>query len=326
MTLNWILPTAFLLGTLLLLAAATLSVVGFARHRRERLLARYETGGDASPDGPATLITPADSIDVSLRRPAPHVEWLQWIRQRDLRHLYSWLMLLDRGEATLFVICWATLAIPSALLLGLPSPIAIAGALIVTSIAWITVYRFRRQKRINAIADSVPEALDILVRSLRVGAPFTRALLLVGESMSGPIAEECATTAREISFGHDLVIALHDLAERCKNQDLHFLATAVAIQQSSGGNLAEILERLAVICRGRQQLKRKVNALTSEARWSGKVLSAFPIVAAGGIFLLSPGYFDDIAQSEYFIPLLVTVGVLLFANIIFMRSMLKIED
>ena len=109
------------------------------------------------------------------------------------------------------------------------------------------------------------------------------------------------------------------MAERLDMQDLRFLAVAVTIQQQSGGNLAEILAGLAKVIRARFRLFRRVKAITAEAKWSGKFLSAFPLLALVVINLIDPNYYDEVLEHPYFIPACLVVGIFLVANLFVMR-------
>ena len=108
-------------------------------------------------------------------------------------------------------------------------------------------------------------------------------------------------------------------------QDLRFLAVAVTIQQQAGGNLAEILDGLAKVIRARFRLFRRVKAITAEAKWSGKFLSAFPLIALIGINLLDPHYYDEAMEHPWFIPACLVVGVFLTLNLIVMRALVNIR-
>jgi len=115
------------------------------------------------------------------------------------------------------------------------------------------------------------------------------------------------------------------MAERLELQDLRFLAVAVTIQQQSGGNLAEILAGLAKVIRARFRLFRRVKAITAEAQWSGKFLSAFPLMALVVINLTDPHYYDDVLDHPMFIPACIAVGVCRVANRFVMRMLVKIK-
>ena len=116
-----------------------------------------------------------------------------------------------------------------------------------------------------------------------------------------------------------------NMAERLDMQDLRFLSVAVTIQQQSGGNLAEILSGLAKVIRARFRLFRRVKAITAEAQWSGKFLSAFPLFCLGAIMVNDPGYYDEVLDHPYFIPACFVVGILLTANLIVMRVLTNIK-
>ncbi|MDO7606663.1 MAG: pilus assembly protein TadB, partial [Loktanella sp.] len=100
---------------------------------------------------------------------------------------------------------------------------------------------------------------------------------------------------------------------------------AVTIQQTSGGNLAEILDGLAKVIRSRFRLFRRVQAITAEAKWSGKLLSGFPIVAMIGVNVVDPNYFDEVKLSPMFIPACLVVAGLLIANLFVMRALVNIK-
>lgn len=197
--------------------------------------------------------------------------------------------------------------------------------LMLSALIWYFWARARYRRRLDQIDEAVPETIDMIVRSLRVGQPIATAIQLVGQELTGPIAEEFSETSRRISYGQDAVRALREMASRCENQNLRFFAAAVAIQSSSGGNLAEVLERLCAIARGRQQLRRKVRSITAEAKWSGLFLSVFPLVAVSMLMMINPDYFTEIADRPFFLPMLAVVAVLLSLNVLFMRWLVKIE-
>jgi tight adherence protein B len=129
----------------------------------------------------------------------------------------------------------------------------------------------------------------------------------------------------ESAYGRDVGECLKAMAERLDMQDLRFLAVAVTIQQTSGGNLAEILDGLAKVIRSRFRLFRPVKAITAEAKWSGKLLSAFPVVAVIGVNVVAPTYFDEVMESSVFIPACLVVGFLLVLNLIVMRALVNIK-
>jgi len=187
---------------------------------------------------------------------------------------------------------------------------------------WITM---KAGKRMAMLEEQLPDAIELMVRSLRVGHPFTSAISIVASEMADPLATEFGIIADEAAYGRDIGEALKDMAERLDMQDLRFLAVAVTIQQQSGGNLAEILDGLAKVIRARFRLFRRVKAITAEAKWSGKFLSGFPVLALIGIQIIDPNYYDKAMLHPFFIPACLIVGSFLVVNLIVMRALVNIK-
>ena len=183
----------------------------------------------------------------------------------------------------------------------------------------------RAKKRLSMLEEQLPDAVELMVRSLRVGHPFSSALNIVAKEVPDPLGTEMGVIADEASYGRDVGEALKAMAERLEMQDLRFLAVAVTIQQTSGGNLAEILDGLAKVIRSRFRLFRRVRAITAEAKWSGNFLSGFPLLALVGINVLQPDYYTDVKETAAFIPAALIVGTFLVANIFVMRALVNIK-
>jgi tight adherence protein B len=183
----------------------------------------------------------------------------------------------------------------------------------------------KAKKRVALMEEQLPDAVELMVRSLRVGHPFASAMGIVAKEVPDPLGTEFGLIGDEAAYGRDVAESLKAFAERMDNQDLRFLAVAVTIQQQSGGNLAEILEGLSKVIRSRFKLFRRVKAITAEAKWSGMFLSSFPILALVMILMLKPDYFDEVQETSVFIPAALAVGVFLILNIIYMRIMVNIK-
>ncbi len=183
----------------------------------------------------------------------------------------------------------------------------------------------KANKRTAMIEEQLPDAVELMVRSLRVGHPFSSAVQIVSKEVQDPLGSEMGIIADESAYGRDVGDALKEMAERLDMQDLRFLAVAVNIQQTSGGNLAEILAGLAKVIRARFRLFRRVKAITAEAKWSGKFLSAFPIVALIVINVADPHYYDEVRDHAYFIPACFLVGIFLALNLLVMRVLTDIK-
>ncbi len=183
----------------------------------------------------------------------------------------------------------------------------------------------KANKRMSMIEEQLPDAVELMVRSLRVGHPFSSTISIVSKEIQDPLASEFGVIADEAAYGRDVGEALKDMAERLDMQDLRFLAVAVTIQAQSGGNLAEILAGLAKVIRARFRLFRRVKAITAEAKWSGKFLSGFPVMALIVINIGDPHYYDEVKDTPYFIPACFFVGIFLALNLIVMRILTDIK-
>ena len=183
----------------------------------------------------------------------------------------------------------------------------------------------KAKKRMEMLDEQLPDAVELMVRSLRVGHPFSASIGIVSKEVPDPLGSEFGMIADEAAYGRNVADSLKAFAERVDSQDLRFLAVAVTIQQTSGGNLAEILDGLSKVIRARFKLFRRVNAITAEAKWSGMFLSAFPIGALVMINVVKPDYFDKVKDTPAFVPACLVVAVFLVINIIFMRMMVNIK-
>ena len=183
----------------------------------------------------------------------------------------------------------------------------------------------KAKKRLDMIEEQLPDAVELMVRSLRVGHPFSSAIQIVAKEVADPLGTEFGMIADEAAYGRDISESLKDLAERVDMQDLRFLAVAVTIQSQSGGNLAEILDGLAKVIRARFRLFRRVRAITAEAKWSGMFLSGFPLAVLVVIQLLTPDYFDTVKDTPAFIPAALVVFTFLAINVVFMKMMVNIK-
>ncbi len=183
----------------------------------------------------------------------------------------------------------------------------------------------KAKKRLGMIEEQLPDAVELMVRSLRVGHPFSAALTIVSNEVPDPLGTEMGIISDEAAYGRDVGEALKAMAERLDMQDMRFLAVAVTIQQTSGGNLAEILDGLAKVIRSRFKLFRRVSAITAEAKWSGMFLSIFPVGALVMINVIQPNYFDAVKETAYFIPAALIVAGFLVVNVFVMRSLVNIK-
>lgn len=149
---------------------------------------------------------------------------------------------------------------------------------------------WRRKRRLKAFAAQLPEALDMLARSLRAGQSLASGFGLVAKEVPAPLGKEFGRVFDEQNLGVPLEESLRDLADRIPNMDLKFFATAVVLQRQTGGDLAEILDRISSLIRERFNIWGQVQALTGEGRLSGIVLMALPVVIFLAVYYLNRDY------------------------------------
>jgi tight adherence protein B len=182
------------------------------------------------------------------------------------------------------------------------------------------ILRFLRSRRQKAFGAQFPDALDMIVRSLRAGHPTPIALTMVAREMQDPIGSEFGIVVDEITYGADLETALRNLYVRIGQDDLPLFVTAVAIQGSTGGNLGEILENLSGVIRQRFKMRRKIRALAAEGRASALILSSLPIAMFLIIQIVAPDFYAsvwDIPMTKH--ALLVAGGWMGIGNLIMYR-------
>jgi len=205
-----------------------------------------------------------------------------------------------------------------AMMLGFALVVLVAAALIIQLALWksmvlaaglglllplLWLHR-RGRKRLRRLADQLPDAIDMIVRSLRAGHPVATAISMVASEMPDPIGSEFGLVFDEMTYGLDLREALENLAHRLPVQDLQYLVVAVRVQYGTGGNLGEVLAGLSRVIRDRMRMKNRIHALSAEGRMSASILSALPFVLAGVIFVINPDYYLKATGDPAFAPLI----------------------
>lgn len=179
--------------------------------------------------------------------------------------------------------------------------------------------------RVEKFQEQFPDALDLIVRSLKVGHPLSAALATIAKEIPAPIGLEFGIAARQVAYGKSTPEAIAGITHRIDLSDVRFFAVAVQIHNESGGNLAEILSGLSSIIRGRFQLFRKTRALTAEGRFSAWFLSLFPVFMIFMMSGLQPGYYEKASDYVYFPHAVVVTFFLLILNVVAMKMITKLE-
>jgi tight adherence protein B len=209
------------------------------------------------------------------------------------------------------------------MVLGFTGHVALILALAMGIALPIMILIYIRGRRAGEIARQLPDGIDLMVRSLRAGHPLNSAFQVIAREMSDPLGSEMGIVADAITYGDDLTDAVTAFADRVGIEDARYLAVAINIQAGTGGNLAHVLEALAQVIRDRFAMLRKIRALSAEGRLTAIIVSIVPLVIFASLSALSPTYYGDVADDPLYTSLLVTGVVLMVANAIVLRRLVR---
>ena len=238
-----------------------------------------------------------DDIEVVLARNELMSE-IPWLNRSLVRMQAALQMkrILDQADLQITPSRLAMFSIMSGILAALAvsviSPVilfAIGGGLLAAAMPFAHVW-WKRKKRFAMFLEHLPDALDLMCRALLAGHGFSESLHMVSSEMPDPVATEFRKTYEEQNLGLSLKLALENLTERMPLLDLRMCVTAVLIQRETGGNLAEILERVAYTIRERFRIMGDLKTLTTSSRMSAWLLCGLPIFVAIAVTVLNPDY------------------------------------
>ncbi len=253
----------------------------------------------------------------------------------DGRSIFSWAWLADlviRSGVVVDPRRWA-LAIVVAVLVGggaglyfVHNPIAAIGGAVLAGIGGPLGYlNFLAAQRSKNLSLQLPNALEVMVRSLEAGHPIPTAISLVGRELPDPIGSEFGMAADEIAYGATLEQAVMRVADRCRHADVDLFAASIRLQEKAGGNLTGLLKMLARTVRERHKMRLKIKAASSEGRVSAYILTAAPIVCFIFINVAQPHYYSDVLHARFVqIGLGILCGLLVVGNLV-MRRMIDLR-
>jgi tight adherence protein B len=216
------------------------------------------------------------------------------------------------GAVVAFVATRQLLAVPvGALLFGVGGP--------------IMFLKFMGARRATALGHQLPQALEIVVRSLEAGHPVPTAISLVGREMADPIGTEFGMASDEIAYGATLEQAVERMSQRCQHPDIDLFAATVRLQERAGGNLTGLLKLNANTVRERHRMRLKIKAATAEGRMSAVILTAAPFVAGGALTLISPKFYGEVIHESFIQTGLIGMGVWVFIGNLVMRRMVDMR-
>jgi tight adherence protein B len=276
----------------------------------------YETLLRRTPDS-VSMFGPAGSL----------YGWFdQLVMQAGVSIATARILLFMVGLAVFTFICVLVFARATFIPSVMPLPVAagIAGVLIGFG-GPILQLKAMRDGRIKKFSEQLPDALDVMVRSLKAGHPVSAAMNLVTREMPDPIGTEFGIAVDEMTYGLDLRDALENLGDRVKVKDFQYVVVSISIQHDTGGNLAEVLAGLSRVIRDRYKLFRKVRALSGEGRMSAVVLSVLPFGTFTIIFSLSPQYYTKVFGDPLFLPIaggslgMMVIGIMIMYRMVNFR-------
>lgn len=182
-----------------------------------------------------------------------------------------------------------------------------------------------RIKRIQKFEEQLPDAIDTIKRALKAGHPLSASLKFVADELDNPVAEEFELVFGDINYGNDVRRAMLGLLSRVPSVTVMALVTAILVQKETGGNLAEILEKISTVIRGRFKLQRKVQSYTAEGRMSAWVLAMVPLVLFVALYFTTPDYLPVLLEDERGQKMIVYGFVSTVVGVFWIRKILRID-
>lgn len=318
----WIFLGLVFLAGFLLSQGLTVPVFGESRRMRKRLLARLATVSAAGANGSLKsllreqYLTELTPLEQSLEA-LPGMETLAELISQSGRSMPAYRLFLRS----------VVLGLAAGILAWIVSRrwyVAVAVAIAGAAIPVLKVLH-ERSLRTAKFDEQLPEALDVVKRALKAGHPFTQCLKLVADDMEQPVSREFERIFADISYGNDLRSALAGLLERVPSVSAVAFITAVLVQKETGGNLAETLERITSVIRGRYKLQRHIRTLSAEGRLSAWVLMLVPLVLFVVMWFATPGYLPMLINNPRGPSLITAACVLEVIGMFWIRRIIRIQ-
>lgn len=184
---------------------------------------------------------------------------------------------------------------------------------------------YKRRARFNKFEQQLPEALDLMVSAMRAGHSLNASIDLVAHEVADPVGSEFRICFDEQNYGLELKTAMNNLIVRVPLQDLKMTVTAILIQKESGGNLAEVLDKVAYVIRERFRLKRQVRVHTAQGRLTGWILSFLPLILGLGLYAINPDQISLLWKREIGIKLLWASGIMTIIGALIIRKIVNMD-
>jgi tight adherence protein B len=300
-------------------------------------LERYASGQDGK-----AVATGSGSLQEMIQSSVAMASLNRVVEQRD----FGANLARDIARADLKIKVSEFLAIWAASIVGIPllmflfsfglkplgSPIALlVGALVGFMLPRLWLGR-RKSGRLGAFNKQLPDTITLLANALRAGSSFLQAIELVVRESRPPVSTEFSRVIREVNLGLPFEQALENMVRRVRSDDLELMATAISIQHTVGGNLAEILDSIAYTIRERVRIQGEIKTLTAQQRLSGYVVGFMPIALGGFLFVAAPSFMEpmfknppDVLGLPAGVVILIFGGVMMFIGFMLIRKIVDIE-
>jgi tight adherence protein B len=196
---------------------------------------------------------------------------------------------------------------------------------IITKIISGVVIGMKLEKRNNMFLTDFPDAIDMIVRSVRSGHPLLSSLGLIAQNSRPPLSTEFQRVIDEVSYGRALSESLRKMADRIGIIDINFFVVILSVQQETGGSLAEVLNNLSTIIRKRKQLRLKIKALTSEGRITAKIFAFIPLAQLGIMRLMYQNALDPLFNTNQGLMCLGVAGFFIIMAIFIANKMCNVD-
>ncbi|MCI0654377.1 MAG: type II secretion system F family protein [Methylococcaceae bacterium] len=280
-----------------------------------------------------TVVSSFDPAAVSLLRES-HLRKLSPLEQTMERHFpgtANLVTMIDQAGWTIpayrLILLAGALAIAAGMIVAVFSPIPWLGLLMPIVVFPIPFLKLKidRQKRLSEFEAQLPDALSIMSRAMRAGHPFVETLQLVADELNNPLAQEFRATFSDLNYGMTEKTAFMGLLARIPSVSLMAVVTAVLVQREAGGNMTEILDKIAAVVRARFRFQRRVRTLSAEGRMSAWILTLVPFVLAAGIALISPGYLPMLTKDPLGQKLVLVAFTSIIIGIFWIRRIIRLD-
>lgn len=310
------------IGVVLLIEGGYLGLRAMRQRGADRVRRRLRKFVEYSREQSATDITrqkiysEVPWFNALLKRLAKGQQFSLLIEQANAPYTLGFYLLL----AALLGAIGATVAVVFRLGLAIGLVLALAGA----ALPYLFLV-FRKEQRMQKFQRQFPEALELLARAMRAGHSFASALKMVSDEFGDPAGPEFARVVEEINFGVAAPQALANLTKRVESQDLKFFVVAVIVQRETGGNLAEIVEKIGTLIRQRFVLQGKIRVLAAEGKLSAVVLVLLPVALSLYFFITQRAYIMTLVTDPIGHVMVASAIVMMALGVLVMRRMVQIK-